>query len=351
MSDRPSEDDLIARYFAPLAGPGGLGLRDDAAALAPPSGRDLVLTVDALVAGVHFFVDDPPEAIAQKALRVNLSDLAAKGAAPLGFLLTLALPMDWRADWLELFARALGEDAARYACPLLGGDTVSTPGPLSLTITAVGSVPTGCMAPRTGARAGDFLYVSGTIGDAALGLALRTAISPVIASDAKQSPPLTDNGQANELRRFARNDRLGSAFLLDRYLLPQPRLALVPALLAHASGAMDVSDGLVGDLTKMLRVSGVSAVVDTWRAPLSDAAARLVSADSSLLETALTGGDDYEILASVPSSHAASFERAAHECGVDVTRIGEVVAGEAPPMFRDARGAPVHFRRGSFSHF
>ncbi len=328
MSDRPSEDDLIARYFAPLAGPGGLGLRDDAATLIPPPDCDLVLTVDALVAGVHFFADDPPDAIAQKALRVNLSDLAAKGAAPLGFLLTLALPGDWRPEWLESFARALGEDARRYACPLLGGDTVSTPGPLSLTITAVGSVPTGRMAPRTGARAGDLIYVSGAIGDAALGLALR--LNPALATHLDEDE---------------------REYLAQRYLAPQPRLALSPALLAHASGAMDVSDGLVGDLAKMLRVSGVSAVVDVWRAPLSDAGARLVSADGSLFETALTGGDDYEILATVPPSHAASFERAAHECGVDVTRIGEVVAGEAPPMFRDVRGAPVHFRRGSFSHF
>ena len=170
MTDRPSEDDLIARYFAPIAGAGGLGLRDDAARIAPPAGCEIVLTVDGLVAGVHFFADDPPAAIARKALRVNLSDLAAKGATPLGFLLTLVLPRDWKPDWLELFAKGLGEDAAAFACPLLGGDTVSTPGPLTLSITTLGSVPAGRMVPRDGARAGDALYVSGTIGDAALGL-------------------------------------------------------------------------------------------------------------------------------------------------------------------------------------
>ena len=205
MTDRPGEDDLIARYFAPLAGPAGLGLKDDAALLTPPPGRDLVLTTDALVAGVHFFADDPAGAIARKALRVNLSDLAAKGAAPLGFLLSLALPAGWTADWLEDFARGLGEDARAYDCPLLGGDTVKTPGPLTLSITALGSAPTGGMVARTGVRPGDRLYVSGTIGDAALGLRLRLGQGPLLS----------------EARRL---------HLLDRYLLPRPRLALAPAM-------------------------------------------------------------------------------------------------------------------------
>src|SRR5271167_2563083 len=152
MPPRLGEADLISRYFAPLAGPGGLGLRDDAALMRPPPGEDLVLTTDALVAGVHFFVNDPPAAIARKALRVNLSDLAAKGARPLGFLLSLALPRDWRDDWLEAFASGLGGDAASYGCPLIGGDTVATPGPLTLSITAIGSVPEGRMPKRTGVK-------------------------------------------------------------------------------------------------------------------------------------------------------------------------------------------------------
>src|ERR1700693_5735535 len=137
MTDRPGEDDLIARYFAPLAGPAGLGLKDDAALLTPPAGRDLVLTTDALVAGVHFFADDPPDAIARKALRVNLSDLAAKGCSPLAFLLSLALPRDWREDWLKAFAAGLASDASTYDCPLAGGGTVATPGPLSLSRAAL----------------------------------------------------------------------------------------------------------------------------------------------------------------------------------------------------------------------
>src|SRR6201996_4060674 len=173
MTDRPGEDDLIARYFAPLAGPAGLGLKDDAALLTPPSDRDLVLTTDALVAGVHFPADDPPGTIARKALRVNLSDLAAKGARPLGFLLTLALPSDWRDEWLAAFAGGLCADVLAFKCPLIGGDTVATPGPLTLSVTAVGAVAQGRMPRRTGVRPGDRLYVTGTIGDAAIGLKMR----------------------------------------------------------------------------------------------------------------------------------------------------------------------------------
>src|SRR5271170_3162616 len=216
MTDRPGEDELIARYFAPLAGPAGLGLKDDVALLTPPSGRDLVLTTDALVAGVHFLADDPPGAIARKALRVNLSDLAAKAARPLGFLLTLALPPDWRDDWLAAFAEGLAADASAFKCPLIGGDTVATPGPLTLSVTAVGSVAQGRMPRRTGVRAGDRLYVSGTIGDAALGLKVRLGRGP-------------DIPQADK------------AYLLERYLTPRPRLALISAMAAHASGGMDVS--------------------------------------------------------------------------------------------------------------
>ncbi|MEA2992088.1 MAG: thiamine-monophosphate kinase, partial [Alphaproteobacteria bacterium] len=168
------EDRLIAKYFGPLAKhPGALGLQDDAAVLTPPAGCDLVLTKDALVAGVHFFADDPPGAIARKALRVNLSDLAAKGATPAGFLLALALPDSVTEPWLQAFADGLGADADTYACPLLGGDTVKTPGPLIMSITALGSLPHGSMVRRSGARAGDRVFVTGSIGDAALGLALR----------------------------------------------------------------------------------------------------------------------------------------------------------------------------------
>ena len=294
MSPRLGEDDLIARYFAPLAGPAGLGLRDDAALMRPPPGEDLVLTADALVAGVHFFADDPAGAIARKALRVNLSDLAAKGARPLGFLMTLALPGDWREAWLEAFAEGLGADASAYDCPLIGGDTVATPGPLMLSVTAIGSVPEGRMARRTGVKPGDRLYVTGTIGDAAIGLRVRQGRGP-------------DIPQADK------------AFLIERYLTPEPRLELIGAMTAHASGGMDVSDGFVGDLTKMLDASGVSARVPIFRLPLSQAARAAIAADPALFEVAATGGDDYELLASATPKSAPAFEAAAAAAGVPLT--------------------------------
>lgn len=315
-----TEDDLIARYFAPLAGPGGLGLTDDVALLTLPPGRDLVASVDALVAGVHFFADDPPDAIAAKALRVNLSDLAAKGAVPLGFLLSLALPRETGEDWLEGFARGLGADARAYACPLLGGDTVRTPGPLTLSITALGTVAPGKAPLRTAARAGDHLYVTGTIGDAALGLQLRLDRGPTLA------PTFCD-------------------FLLERYLRPQPRLALAPAL-AHARAAMDVSDGLVGDLAKMLRASQVGGVLDLREVPFSDAARAWFAADATGIAIAVTGGDDYEVLAAVPRERCEAFEAAA---AVPVRRIGTVREGAFEVL--DLAGAPVHFAQGAYSHF
>ena len=271
MTHRLTEDELIEKLFAPLAGPAGLGLEDDVALL--PAGGESVATVDALVAGVHFFSDDPPGAIAKKALRVNLSDLAAKGAEPLGFLLALALPEDWTNDWLMAFAQGLGEDAGAFACPLLGGDTVKTPGPLTISITALGRVR-GRFVPRAGAKVGDGVFVSGTIGDAALGLRLRK--EPALA--ARLSPSARD-------------------FLLDRYLLPRTRLDLAGELRAGASAAMDVSDGLLGDLAKLARVSKVSSRIALADIPFSEAAREALALDPALLETLLSGGDDYEILA------------------------------------------------------
>ena len=319
------EDELIAHYFAPLAGPGGLGLRDDAALLAPPAGCELVVTCDAVVAGVHFFPDDPPDAIARKALRVNLSDLAAKGADPLGFLLALALPDGWTPDWLAAFAQGLGDDARAYACPLLGGDTVRTPGPLTVSITAMGAVPAGRMVRRTTARPGDLLYVTGTIGDAALGLQVRQG------------------------RLGAPSE--GRAHLLDRYLLPRPRNTLAPALRAHASAAMDVSDGLIGDCTKLLRASGVGGCIELARVPLSLAARAAIARDPALLETALTGGDDYEVLCAVPPDRAAAIEAMAVGFGVAATLVGVVEADTAPLTLRDIGGKRLTFSQSSFEHF
>jgi len=326
-SGTPSDEDkLIARYFGAMAtDAGALGLSDDAAFLKPPPGCDLVLTTDAIVGGVHFFNDDPAEAIARKSLRVNLSDLAAKGARPLGFLLTLALPKETGDDWLTGFAKGLRDDAAHYRCALFGGDTVRTPGPLMVSVTMLGAVPEGRMVKRAGAQAGDTVFVTGTVGDAALGLALRNGADW----------PLAD----------AQRDHL-----LSRYLLPQPRNALAETILHEASAAMDVSDGLAGDLAKLCRVSGVAATIDAARVPLSDAAQAVIAADPAALETALTGGDDYEILCTVPPARVDRFRVAAMAAKVAVTPIGTIEEGEGA-RFRDAKGRELAFRRAAFSHF
>jgi thiamine-monophosphate kinase len=328
-----SEDDLIATYFAPIAGPAGLGLRDDAAVLMPPPGHDIVVTTDAVIAGVHFLADDAAGDVARKALRVNLSDLAAKGAAPLGFVLALALPAEITADWLAGFAAGLADDAAQFGLPLIGGDTDKTPGPLTITVTALGHVPHGRMVRRTGVQPGDFLYVSGTIGDGALGLRLR----------------LHAAGDASWQRGLAQTAK---DFLLARYLRPQPRMVLSACLLSEANGAMDVSDGLVGDLTKMLKVSAAGAIVRLDQVPLSPAAQAVIALAPDLFETAVTGGDDYEILCSVPPARAAAFEASAAVAGIAVTRIGVADAGEGQaPVFLDADGKTRHFAHRSYSHF
>lgn len=324
-SSPSAEDDFIARHFKPLASaPGALGLTDDAAVYTPPPGHDLVLTKDALVAGVHFFADDPAERIARKALRVNLSDLAAKGATPAGFLLALALPPETGEEWVAAFARGLGDDSAHYGCPLFGGDTVRTPGPVAISITAFGLVPSGCMVRRAGAKPGDRIMVSGTIGDAAL--ALRVRRDGLAVSDAAR------------------------AHLRERYQLPRPRTALAAAVRAHATAAMDVSDGLAGDLAKLCRVSGMTARVTLADVPLSDAARSVVAQDRALLETACTGGDDYEIVCTVPPVKLAAFRAAAASAKVPVSEIGEIVAGEGAPQFLGADGQPVAWQRLSFSH-
>src|SRR6516164_9618469 len=274
------EERLIARYFAPLAKhPGALGLSDDAAAITPPAGCDLVLKTDGIVGGVHFFPDDPPEMVAKKALRVNLSDLAAKGATPIGFLLTQALPEEIGDAWLAPFERVL---------------------------------------------------VTGTIGDAALGLRLRR--------DASAAPRW---GLTPEQR-----DHLEA-----RYLVPEPRTAIAEILRAHASAAMDVSDGLAGDLGKLCRASGVGAEIAAARVPLSNGARAALAREPALIETILTGGDDYEVVACVPAGKVETLRQQASAAGVAVTEIGAVTAGQGTARFLGPDGRPLVFRQPSFSHF
>jgi thiamine-monophosphate kinase len=323
------EDSLIARYFKPLAtDPGAFGLTDDAAILSA-SGEDIVVTTDAIVEGVHFLSDDPPDTIARKALRVNLSDLAAKGATPAGFVLTLAL-RGVDEDWLAALAGGLGADAAAFNCPLLGGDTVSTPGPLMISITAFGRVPNGKMVHRSGARPGDHIVVTGTIGDAALGLNI-----------------LKNGGVATALA----DDATSREMLVERYRVPQPRNALASAVRAHAVAAMDVSDGLAGDLAKVCAASGVSAVIDVAAIPLSPAASAALAAGAVNMAEIVSGGDDYELLCAIPQNAFEAFVGAAKAAGVAARAIGTIIAGASVPKFLDAEGRELSLSRRSYSHF
>jgi thiamine-monophosphate kinase len=324
------EDSLIARYFKPLAtDAGAFGLDDDAAVLKARGGEEIVVTTDAIVAGAHFLSDDPPDTVARKALRVNLSDLAAKGAEPAGFVMTLALQ---RADeaWLTAFARALGEDATSFDCPLLGGDTVSTPGPLTVSITAFGRVGAGKMVHRSGARPGDRVLVTGTIGDAALGL---------------------DILEGGRIAEALANDRAGREALVARYRIPQPRNALAKAVRDFASAAMDVSDGLAGDLTKLCAASCVSALIDAPSIPTSAQAAKLLDQGATTIEALIAGGDDYEILCTVAEARFDAFAADAKRAGVALTSIGTVIAGHNAPRFLDAQGSEIVLKRLSYSHF
>ncbi len=237
MTETLGEFGRIRRYFAPLAGPGGLGLKDDAALIDCAPGRSLVVTVDAMVEGIHYLPEDPPELVAKKLLRVNLSDLAAKGARPLHYLLTTALPKAFGDDWVARFAAGLAEDQRQFDVDLLGGDLVSTSGPAVLSLTALGEVAAGTEIRRSGAREGDRVWVSGTIGDAYLGLkVLRGAYSQL--------------------------DPAERSLLVARFQLPEPRTGLGPRLVGVAHAMCDVSDGLIADLEHICEASGVAAAVE-----------------------------------------------------------------------------------------
>jgi len=325
-SARPGEFQIIERFFRPLAtDPGAFALTDDAALYRPRAGEELVLTSDMVVEGVHFLATETDaSSIAKKALRVNLSDLAAKGAEPFGYLLSLALPAEWRAPWVKKFADGLAEDQERYGVTLLGGDLSRASGGATISITALGRVPRGRMVMRSGARPGDLVFVTGTIGDSALGLAWRD----------------TRGLRAKAVK-----------LLWGRYLRPEPRVELAAVLRRYATSAIDVSDGLVGDLGHICDVSGVAAEIEAEAIPLSDAARTFLRSDPSAFALILNGGDDYEILATVQAKSADRFHRAAEAAGVAVTRIGRVLKGEGPPVVRDAKGRPIDVPAASYTHF
>jgi thiamine-monophosphate kinase len=315
----PGEFALIHRYFAPLAAgfPGALGLEDDAATYQPPAGHELVLTADALVEGRHYLAADPADRVARKMLRVNLSDLAAKGAKAIGYLMTVALGPDIDEDWIAKFVEGLAADQKEFGIALMGGDTVATPGPTTLSVTALGIVPQGKAVRRAGAQVGDKLFVSGTIGDGALGLKVL-------------------RGELLGLDRTMREA------LADRYQVPRPRMQLGMSLVGAAHAGMDVSDGLVADAGHIAEASHCGLVIRAERVPLSPAAQEALAGHLDLLPTILTGGDDYELL------FTASAMRP--EWAEQVTEIGEIVSGSGVRVL-DRDGAEIALAQRGFQHF
>lgn len=316
------EFERIRRFYRPLASrtPGALDLTDDAALLSPAPGHVLVVTADALIEDVHFRAADPPDLVARKMLRVNLSDIAAMGARALGYVMTTALPRRCGEDWLERFAAGLAADQEEFSVGLFGGDSVATPGPIALSLTAFGEVPLGQAIRRNGARPGDGVYVTGNVGDGALGL---------LALDGRLPPGI---GAAD------------LAFLGDRYLLPRPRVAVGPVLRGVASAMLDVSDGLVADLGHIAETSGVGAEIERDRVPVSPAGRAALDRDPGLWSAVLGGGDDYELLFTAPGPVPETV------AGVPVRQIGRVVAGAGVRVL-DEQGRSLSVAGAGYRHF
>jgi thiamine-monophosphate kinase len=333
MPDDPivGEETIIQEFLAPLAAgfPGAFGLKDDCAVIAPEPGCELVVKTDPVIAGLHFLPATDPADIAWKALAVNVSDLASKGAEPIAYLMALALPETPDRSWMQRFVTGLSEAQTEFGCHLIGGDTDRTRGPLTISITAFGSVRAGQMVRRGTARLGDQLFVTGTLGDAALGLQL-------VREHMLRSELGLSADEADELVR--------------RYHRPQPRLDLRALLRRYASAAMDLSDGLAKDCGRMCATSGVGARISLSALPLSPPLLKAVSRRAELSQRVIGGGDDYEILFSVPQREAISFLVEAGAIDVRVTRVGEIISGSTV-TFQDAAGNAVGFEKAGWDHF
>ncbi len=326
----PDEFELIARYFAPLARdfPGAYGLRDDAAVIRPSPGCELVVKTDTIVSGIDFLPHTPAGLVGRKALRVNLSDLAAKGATARAYLLALTLPHSIEEQWIAAFAEGLRRDQAEYGVHLIGGDTGSTTGPAVVTVCAFGDVPLGRIVRRGGARPGDLVFVTGTIGDAVLGLAAARGELEGLDADCR-------------------------SFLVGRYQTPQPRVQVGPGLAGLATASVDISDGLVADLNHICTCSGVAALVAAPSIPVSAAARSVLNAEPRQILAMLTGGDDYEILFTAPAGAVTAIEELSRSSGVPITAIWHVSASEGPSAVTvlDASEHPLSLPAGGWTHF
>ena len=331
-----NEQQMIQRLLAPLASglDGAFGLRDDAALLSPPEGSEFVVTMDTLIDARHFLFDGSPHSAAmaaRKALAVNVSDLAAKAADPFAYLLSIALPAGHE-TWLDGFVKGLEAAQTEWGLHLAGGDTVGTEGVLSITITAVGLVAKGRMVQRSTARAGDVLMVSGTIGDAFAGLSVDQGNQKLV----------------NEWRRQVGDE--GLAHLLARSRAPTPRLKLNHALRRHATAALDISDGLAIDASRLAAASGCAAEIDGPAVPVSEPVRLLLQTGQLSLADIVTGGDDYEVLTAVAPEDAAAFAKMALDDVQSVARIGLLTAGSGLTV-RNAAGETVSLHKWGWDHF
>lgn len=329
-STLPEEFSFIDQYFRPLAGAGALDLRDDAAVFMPPAGKEIVIAADSLVENVHFFSTDDSYTVGQKLLRCNLSDLAAMGATPFGYLLTVSCSKDFSKDWFDGFCKGLEADQNKFNCFLLGGDTTSTSGPLVLSLTILGYVQKGEVVKRIGAQKGDEIWVTGHIGDSALGLKILL----------------------NELEN--KNIPLHTAqFLKNRYWCPQPRVGLKINNIASAS--MDISDGLVQDLGHLARENNLCMHISSQQIPLSDSAQNVIELNPKEYFTCLSGGDDYELLLCIPPKNRAFLLKNAADAGIKVTCIGVCedpsLHGTDKVILVDQKGQKLYLKREGWSHF
>lgn len=295
---------LIDQFFATLMGDDQHVLLDDGAVFTPSSDQQTVIATDTLVAGVHFRTQDPAERIAQKALRTNLSDLAAMGATPFGYLLNLSLPSDMTEPWLASFSSGLAQDQKQFNLKLMGGDTTKTSGPLVITITVLGTIPPKMALARRKAQPGDRLYVSGTLGDSALGLQILNGNFSTVPQDLK-------------------------SYFIDRYQLPQPRLSLGQKLRGCAHAAIDISDGLLADLEHICKASNLSAWVQLSTLPVSSPLQELLNRSSDqrkhqLLNFILNGGDDYELIFTVAPSESEHIAFLSQQMDIPITLIGHL---------------------------
>lgn len=342
-----SEEAIIQEFLAPLAAgyAGAFGLTDDCAAFTPTPGHDLVVKTDPVASGVHFLSSDAPEHIGWKALAVNVSDLAAKAAVPRAYLMALSFPEAPARDWMRRFATGLGDAQSAFGLHLIGGDTDRRPGPVTISITVLGEVPAGRMVRRGTARPGDLIYVTGSLGAAAFGLALRTEMQA------------SAEGFGRLLARWNVEDDVDTWFpALDAYLRPKPRIAIREALRTHATAAMDLSDGLAKDLGRMCKASRTGATVMLADVPLEAIVRSGVAAEPGRWQDVVAAGDDYEVLAAVAPGDAAAFEAMAHAAGqaaeppFRIARIGVMTAGATVDLIAPDGSLFVPERTG-WDHF